>query len=116
MDERREFGNSAEAFVEEELKKKGYRILARQFRTKLGEIDLIAQDGDEIVFVEVKARRTTEFGYPEEAVTKKKIQKIYRTAMIYLSQFHVQPSFRIDVASVLHTNKGFEVMFFEAIS
>lgn len=116
MDKRREFGNEAEQFVEGILKKKGYRILARQFRTKVGEIDLIAQDGDEIVFVEVKARKSIDFGFPEEAVTKAKIKKIYRTGMIFLSQFPHQPDYRIDVASVLVNAGDFEVEFFEAIS
>ena len=70
MDPRRLFGNKAEKLAERYLKKKGYKILDRQFVTRYGEIDLVAREGDEIVFVEVKARRSTAFGYPEESVTE----------------------------------------------
>lgn len=101
-DWRRIFGNSAETKAAQYLQKKGYTILERQYNTVFGEIDLIAQDGDEIVFVEVKARRTAAFGYPEEAVTKKKRQKIYRTAQQYLQKHgRVHASYRCDVIAIL---------------
>lgn len=102
VDFRRKFGNSAEYLAERFLIEKGYQILDRQFLTRLGEIDLIAKDGDEVVFVEVKARRTTEFGYPEESVTPQKLRKIGMTAELYLrTQKLPNVPYRVDVVSIL---------------
>lgn len=101
VDPRRTFGNDAEALAASYLTGKGMRILATQFRTRMGEIDLIAEDGSEIVFVEVKARRSRAFGYPEESVTPKKIEKIAAAGEVYLrktAQEH-RP-FRIDVVAI----------------
>lgn len=80
---------------------KGMRILARQFQTRYGEIDLIAQDGEEIVFVEVKARRSGAFGYPEESVTSEKLEKIVRAGHMYLQTHgNGEAPFRIDVIAI----------------
>ena len=75
-DSRREFGTSVEKAVAEYLEKKGFRILEHQYQSPFGEIDLVCQDGDEVVFVEVKARQTSTFGYPEESVTRQKLSHI----------------------------------------
>ncbi|MBU1126415.1 MAG: YraN family protein [Patescibacteria group bacterium] len=100
-DVRRLFGNRGEDRAAAFLKALGYKILARQFNTRFGEIDLIAQDGDEIVFVEVKARRSVDFGYPEESVTKKKLEKIERVGEWYLKQRNLEYApFRIDVIAI----------------
>ncbi len=64
---------------------KGYRILARNWRTRFGEIDLIVQKGKTLVFVEVKARRSQRKGSPEEALTPAKKKKLLRLAEAYLS-------------------------------
>jgi putative endonuclease len=61
------------------LRKRGYLILFRNFRSKFGEIDIIAKDGKELVFVEVKKRRVSKFGSSVEAVTRRKIDKILKT-------------------------------------
>ena len=101
MDPRRRFGNKAENLAARFLISKGYKILKHQYRTRGGEIDLIARDGDEIVFVEVKARTSNEFGYPEESVTRSKLQKIQRTAELFLSKskFKNVP-YRIEVIAI----------------
>lgn len=100
-DARRIFGDSAEALAARHLEAKGMRVLARQFRTRYGEIDLIAKDGDEIVFVEVKARTTHDFGYPEEAVTSAKLEKIFRCGAIYLRDKRQEDcSHRVDVVAI----------------
>ena len=101
MDPRRLFGNKAEKLAERYLKKKGYKILDRQFVTRYGEIDLVAREGDEIVFVEVKARRSTAFEYPEESVTESKLIKIAAAGEIYLqkNQLMHEP-YRIDVIAI----------------
>ena len=83
--------NSRETWIKGEvgargfLDKKGYKIIETNFATKVGEIDIIAADGEELVFVEVKARRTTEFGEPIEAVTPQKVRKIALVAKQYLT-------------------------------
>ncbi|QDR80448.1 YraN family protein [Sporomusa termitida] len=66
------------------LSKLGYKIIATKYRTKTGEIDIIAQDQDYVVFVEVKTRRSTSYGLPAEAVNLRKQQKIIKTALWYL--------------------------------
>ena len=66
------------------LLSKGYKILTKNFRSKFGEIDIVALHQNTLVFVEVKARQNTKFGYPEEAVTNIKIQKIIKTANYYM--------------------------------
>lgn len=101
VDSRRLFGNAQEKQASAFLKQRGYRIIERQFTTKFGEIDLIAKDGDEIVFVEVKARRSKLFGFPEESVTKTKLEKIMRVAEIFLQLRHLEKTpHRIDVIAI----------------
>jgi putative endonuclease len=101
MDPRRIFGNSGEDFAADFLKEKGYQILKRQYSHSVGEIDLICRDGDEVVFVEVKARRSQMYGYPEDSVTNKKIGNILRVADLYLSETKQSSGpWRIDVVSI----------------
>ncbi len=84
------------------LRKAGYRILEQQCRNKFGEIDIVALDGDCIVFVEVKTRRTTAKGHPVEAITFQKQQKLTRLALAYLKERGwLERSARFDVISVL---------------
>ena len=102
MDARRLFGNKAERQAAKFLKAKGMTILARQFQTRFGEIDLIACDGDEIVFVEVKARQSDAFGAPEEAVTQTKLRKIAAVGEQFLDQRALNTvAFRIDVVAII---------------
>jgi len=84
MDSRKELGDAGERLAAEFLVGKGYRIIERQYRTKLGEIDLVARDQDEIVFVEVKTRRDKSFGDPEEAVHGLKLTHMARAGEAYL--------------------------------
>jgi putative endonuclease len=66
------------------LKKAGYKILETNYRTQLGEIDIIAKEDDTIVFVEVKSRRSVQFGNPKQAITVQKQKKISMVALCYL--------------------------------
>ena len=70
---KKEFGNTGEDIATEYLEKQGYIILERNFYCKQGEIDIIAKDKNEVVFVEVKSRSDVGYGLPSEAVTKQKI-------------------------------------------
>ncbi len=78
------FGERSEALAAIHLKKHGYKILEQNYRTKLGEIDIIAKNKDTIVFVEVKARKSYHYGDPKLAVTLKKQMKISMVALQYL--------------------------------
>ncbi len=88
LDPRHEFGHAGEAAAEQFLRNKGYRILERNLRTTLGELDLIAEDGRVLVFVEVKARTTEAFGGALLAVDHRKQAKLTRLAAHYLAQRH----------------------------
>jgi putative endonuclease len=77
---RLKFGRDGESVALMFLKKKGYRILEKNFRTKVGEIDIIAEQDGTIVFIEVKARANHEFGHPFNALAPAKQGKIIQTA------------------------------------
>ena len=76
-------GKKAEDYASRFLLQNGYKIIDRNFRSRFGEIDIIALKDDVLVFVEVKARWSTKFGLPEEAVTPQKLWKIGRTGEYY---------------------------------
>lgn len=79
-----QFGEKSESVAVDFLKKQGYRIIELNYRTKLGEIDIIAKQEKTLVFIEVKARKSSRFGRPELAVTPKKQRKISMVALYYL--------------------------------
>lgn len=95
-------GPFGEKVAETYLKKEGYRILEKNYRTRFGEIDIIAEDGDDIVFVEVKTRKSDRYGSPFEAIDVRKQKKMSIVAMSYLGSCHLQdrPA-RFDVVAVL---------------
>jgi putative endonuclease len=93
-------GNQGEKAAGNYLKSKGYKIVEKNYRCKLGEIDLIAEKDDFIVFVEVKTRSNDKFGKGFEAVVNKKIDKIRRVAMLYMIQKDLQKEIRFDVISI----------------
>ena len=98
---RQGLGRTGERLAAEELTRQGYCILERNFRCSYGEIDLIAEEGDELVFVEVKTRRGTAYGLPEEAVTVRKQQKLVQVATCYLDLHQsMERAWRIDVVAV----------------
>ncbi|MFZ5774687.1 MAG: YraN family protein [Thermodesulfobacteriota bacterium] len=93
------------------LLRHGYRVLARNYRTRQAEVDIVAEEGGELVFVEVKTRRGRNCGHPLEAVTPAKCRHLSMAALHYLSQTgkHDQPA-RFDVVAVsLGDNGGHEV-------
>lgn len=101
MYQRHETGKIGEDVALEYLQKKGYIIIERNFDCMQGEIDIIAKDNNEIVFVEVKTRTNEMYGEPKEAVNKTKKKHIYRSAeyYIYLRHLENQPV-RIDVIEI----------------
>jgi putative endonuclease len=93
-------GRRGEKLVLEYLEKKGCKILQKNYRTPFGEADIIAMDGDEIAFVEVKTRTSDKYGTPAEAVVKKKRQTYQKIAKWYWMQTGEEPNARFDVAEV----------------
>ena len=93
-------GAKGEKQVEVYLKKMGMKIVKRNYRTPFGEADLVAEIGDETVFVEVKTRASESFGAPAEAVTKSKRERYRKIALFYGKQTGVEPNARFDVAEV----------------
>ena len=77
-------GRAGEKKASEFLKKEGFKILETNFKTHVGEIDIIAKDAQTIVFIEVKTRTDDDFGSPSEAVTRKKQEKYFKVATEYL--------------------------------
>ncbi|HZK43798.1 MAG TPA: YraN family protein [Syntrophomonadaceae bacterium] len=83
---KRKLGIKGEDMATEYLKKKGYKIITRNFYTRYGEIDIICEKAGALVFVEVKTRRSTTYGTPEEAMTARKIEHFKKAALIYLDK------------------------------
>lgn len=100
-DPRRSRARRGESLAAAWLRLKGYRIEARNWRCAAGEIDLIAWDGDTLVFVEVKSRTGKSAGAPEEAVDRRKQDRLVRLAEVYLSRLEGEPpGCRFDVVAV----------------
>ena len=96
-------GLSGQDAAENLLIKKGYKVLARNYRIRTGEIDLIIKDGTYIVFVEVKYRTGTGYGLPREAVYRLKQRRILNTAQHYLARYGlIDSDIRFDVVEVLN--------------
>ncbi|MEJ7590942.1 MAG: YraN family protein [Planctomycetaceae bacterium] len=95
-------GHRGEKATVRYLKEQRFRIIAKQYRNSYGEVDIIAQDGKTIVFVEVKTRTSTNEGQPFEAVDLRKQEKITRIALAWLKQHgRLEESARFDVVSIL---------------
>ncbi len=89
------------------LKGNGYKILRHNYKTRLGEIDIIARDQDTLVFIEVKTRRSERFGLPAEAVRKDKQRQISKAALLFIKENNLfDEKARFDVVSVLYTGEG----------
>ncbi len=98
----RKIGTAGETLAEKYLKKQGYKILQKNFVAPHGEIDIVAKDGDYIVFVEVKRRKSTAFGLPCEAVDARKQRTIVQCAKFYLSKNNLYGvKVRFDVVGIL---------------
>lgn len=98
------------------LKRKKYRIIARNYTSRFGEIDLIARDKDAVVFVEVKTRAGSAYGRPGEAVDHAKQQKMIKTAMRYIQENELNKQdvgYRFDIVEILYADTGYRVEHIE---
>lgn len=101
-----QFGADSESMAVTFLKENGYKIIERNYRTKIGEIDIIAKDKDTIVFIEVKARKSKAYN-PKEAVTSSKKRKISMVALYYLkSTRQINKRARFDVVAIDSAKKS----------
>jgi len=104
---RQEVGKLGEKAARKFLKKRGYRIRETGFRCPRGEIDIIAQQKDYLVFVEVRTKSNLDFGTPEESITQAKKKKLVTLALTYTSTHHNLPTlWRIDVVAIELDDKG----------
>lgn len=98
---KKELGAKGEEIAVRYLKRRGYRIIERNYRSRLGEIDIIAEEGDDLVFIEVKTRSDILFGSPFESVTVQKQKQLSKVALEYISKqdCHNRPA-RFDVVGI----------------
>jgi putative endonuclease len=103
-------GKEGEKIAADFLKKNGYRIVETNYRCPIGEIDIIARDKSELVFVEVKARKSSALGYPEQAVGVKKQRKMSKLALWYLQEKKsTDARARFDVVAILLLPSGNDI-------
>ena len=100
MDARRQVGISGEQRAVEHLKRQGYRILERNWRTAWGELDIVASSGKELVFVEVRTLEAPYVGFPEESVGPAKRRQLARLATAYVQKAKFEGDWRIDVIAI----------------
>jgi putative endonuclease len=94
-------GALGEAAAERYLRKKGYRIVTQNYRTKYSEIDLIFSDKENLVFVEVRTKSQERFGAPEESIKADKIRRLIWAAAAYVARKEYKGSYRIDAVCVV---------------
>jgi len=99
-------GRKGEDIASQFLRKKGYKIIGRNYKTNLGEIDIIAKDADTIVFIEVKTRADNSFAHPFESVHAKKRQKLKNLALLYMKKQKKEFPARFDVLSIVLKANG----------
>lgn len=104
MTDKKVIGDKGEDFAALYFEKQGYKIKARNVHSRYGEIDLIAENGDTVVFVEVKTRSHDSLDRAADAVTPAKQKKIILTALHYISESNTDKIMRFDVFEVYHAN------------
>ena len=110
MMQKKELGKKGEEVALRFLKKRGYRIIEKNYVCKLGEMDIIAKEKDTLVFIEVKTRTSTAFGPPQLAVNLSKQRQLSKVALNYLKEKHLEDvKARFDVVAILLGQKGEEI-------
>jgi putative endonuclease len=103
---RKKLGQFGENLAADYLERRGYVIRQRNYRCPVGEMDIVAEDGACLVFVEVRTRRGREYGTPEESITAAKQVKLVEVAQTYLQEHHWPGDWRIDVVAIELTRGG----------
>ena len=118
MSRHNEFGKKGEEIARDYLELKGYMILAQNWRFRKAEVDIIAKKGPSLIFVEVKARSSENYGTPESFVTEKKQRLLSVAASAYMDKYNYDWEIRFDIISIVkeshhrHKIKHFEDAFF----
>ncbi|MEW6376837.1 MAG: YraN family protein [Thermodesulfobacteriota bacterium] len=108
--QKKELGKKGEELALRFLKKRGYRIIERNYVCKMGEMDIIAREKDTLTFVEVKTRTSTTFGPPQLAVTTSKQKQLSKIALHFLKEKQLEDvKARFDVVAILLRPKGEEI-------
>jgi putative endonuclease len=108
--EKKELGRKGEEKAIRFLKKRGYRIIEKNYVCKMGEMDIIAREKDTLAFIEVKTRTSTEFGPPQLAVNSSKQKQLSKVALNYLKEKKLEDvKARFDVVAILLGQKGEEI-------
>ncbi len=112
-----DIGRQGEALAADYLEAKGYRIAARNYRAGRCEIDLIAWTpaGDILVFVEVKARKSADWGSPESFIDADKIERLSRAAGVYMESISYEWEIRFDVIAILGSGPDAEIRHLEDV-
>ena len=114
--DKRVIGKYGERLACEFLKKKGYKIIDNNYRTRVGEIDIIARDRESLVFIEVKTRTDIEAGYPEQNITSAKLQNFKAASQIYILDNNITLPFHLDVISVDLSKSRPDIVHFKNIT
>ncbi len=104
--ERLALGARGEAAARAYLRQRGYSIEATNYRCRWGEIDIVASQGEVLVFVEVRTRRGEAFGSPQESITPRKRERLVLAAQHYLQEHSAEPHWRIDLVAVEADGRG----------
>jgi putative endonuclease len=108
--QKKELGKKGEGVALRFLKRRGYRIVEKNYVCKMGEMDIIAKEKDTLVFIEVKTRTSTMFGPPQLAVNSSKQRQLSKVALNYLKEKHLEDvKARFDVVAILLRQKGEEI-------
>ena len=97
---RQRTGQRGETVARAFLERRGYEVIATNYRSPWGEVDIVAQDGPALVFVEVKTRRSTTFGAAVEAVTAAKAKRLVATAQHYVAEHGLDVPWRVDLVAI----------------
>ena len=104
---KKKLGDWGEKVAALEIEKIGYSVISKNYYTRFGEIDIIAKDGDVLVFIEVKTRQSDSHGSAIESISKSKQRNIQKAIHIYLSSFKIlDENYRFDVVTLDKTEKG----------
>ncbi|MDR3541103.1 MAG: YraN family protein [Desulfosporosinus sp.] len=116
MENKQSLGRSGEAFAVRYVTESGLYIIAQNYRCPKGEMDIIARDGEALIFIEVRTRRSSYRGWGEETITRQKARRLQAIASYYvLQQGYINwPSIRFDVVAIRWTGKDPEINWIQA--
>ncbi|RNC63116.1 MAG: hypothetical protein AWM53_01634 [Candidatus Dichloromethanomonas elyunquensis] len=114
---KKELGNIGENLAADYLEKAGLQILVRNYRCPKGEIDIIARDGDCLVFAEVRMKTSGAMGYAEESIDQKKLKKIRGSVAYYILEqgYPKWPSLRIDLLAIYYKTNKYTINWLKGI-